>query len=316
MKTTSKKAAANRANSLKSTGPKTDSGKARTSQNARKHGLLALAPVLPDLERRDAWEDHRDGVRASLAPVGYLEEVLVERLAGILWRLARVVRFETDAAALRLETVERDFLASLKEPDFGLLKPRTPDFPVMSVAQAEEDASVAQERLLFFRELEDLPVSAALNPDKAFSALCAVEDTMENEVPADIPGLPEDEDEREAFAGWTAGLFVTALDVYAQAEERSVESLVVAVVKDLEAARETAERNAKTNREELARRRRRLLLPKTEDMDKVSRYETTLERSFGKTLHELERLQARRSGAPVLPPMTLDVEVSRVDSEV
>ncbi len=41
----------------------------------------------------------------------------------------------------------------------------------------------------------------------------------------------------------------------------------------------------------------------------VSRYETTLERSLFKALHELERLQARRAGQPVPPPAVIDVNV-------
>lgn len=41
----------------------------------------------------------------------------------------------------------------------------------------------------------------------------------------------------------------------------------------------------------------------------VSRYETTLERSLFKALHELERLQARRAGQAVAPPAVLDVNV-------
>ena len=41
----------------------------------------------------------------------------------------------------------------------------------------------------------------------------------------------------------------------------------------------------------------------------VSRYETTLERSLFKALHELERLQARRAGQPVPPPAVVDVNV-------
>lgn len=41
----------------------------------------------------------------------------------------------------------------------------------------------------------------------------------------------------------------------------------------------------------------------------VSRYETTLERSLFKSLHELERLQARRAGQAVAPPVVVDVNL-------
>lgn len=44
-------------------------------------------------------------------------------------------------------------------------------------------------------------------------------------------------------------------------------------------------------------------------MELFSRYETTFERKMLKSLHELQRLQARRNREPVLAPMAFDVEV-------
>ncbi len=49
---------------------------------------------------------------------------------------------------------------------------------------------------------------------------------------------------------------------------------------------------------------------------KLSRYETTIERSLFKALHELQRLQvARGAGGNVSPPLTVDVDVSGVSRE-
>jgi hypothetical protein len=48
---------------------------------------------------------------------------------------------------------------------------------------------------------------------------------------------------------------------------------------------------------------------------KLSRYETTIERSLYKALHELQRLQAaRRADGKVPPPVAIDVDVSGVSS--
>jgi hypothetical protein len=43
---------------------------------------------------------------------------------------------------------------------------------------------------------------------------------------------------------------------------------------------------------------------------KLSRYETSIERSLYKALHELQRLQAARNGEPVPAPVVVDVNVS------
>lgn len=43
------------------------------------------------------------------------------------------------------------------------------------------------------------------------------------------------------------------------------------------------------------------------DNDKIMRYANTIERSFLRSLHELQRLQMSRNGGLVMPPMTIDV---------
>ena len=47
----------------------------------------------------------------------------------------------------------------------------------------------------------------------------------------------------------------------------------------------------------------------------LSRYEAAIERSLFRALHELERLQARRLGADVPPPATVDVDIALQVSE-
>ena len=48
----------------------------------------------------------------------------------------------------------------------------------------------------------------------------------------------------------------------------------------------------------------------TDTLTKLSRYETTNERSFYRALHELQRLQEVRKGGAVAAPAVIDVEVS------
>lgn len=55
---------------------------------------------------------------------------------------------------------------------------------------------------------------------------------------------------------------------------------------------------------------------KTNAFSKLSRYETAIERSLYKALHELQRLQAaRRANGNVLPPVAIDVDVSGISRE-
>ncbi len=93
---TKRQTKANRRNAQKSTGPKTEAGKAASSRNALSHGLTAEFLVLLPDEDGDAFERLRGGVIADLAPAGALQEVLAERAAVLLWRLDRVARMEAE----------------------------------------------------------------------------------------------------------------------------------------------------------------------------------------------------------------------------
>jgi hypothetical protein len=87
-------------------GPKTEEGKEVARWNATRHGIRSPAPVVPGVENKEDWEEHRDGVLDSLQPEGHLELVLAERVALLSWRLHRVIRYETESIALFQERAE------------------------------------------------------------------------------------------------------------------------------------------------------------------------------------------------------------------
>jgi hypothetical protein len=85
---------ANRRNALESTGPKTDQGKRRASQNAVRHGLTAETVIVP-LEDIDDYKAFEQAVTADFEAVTAVERELVLRLASLLWRLRRATSIET-----------------------------------------------------------------------------------------------------------------------------------------------------------------------------------------------------------------------------
>jgi hypothetical protein len=91
--TSQKQIEANRRNALKSTGPKTGDGKAKSRMNALRHGLTAGQAVLPH-EDEDDYEKLREGMLDSHAPEDSAEIALVEELANAYWRLMRLHRVE------------------------------------------------------------------------------------------------------------------------------------------------------------------------------------------------------------------------------
>ena len=87
---------ANRENAKKSTGPRTDEGKAVSSQNAVKHGLCAREAVIHG-EDPAQFELYREAFLADLRPVGPVETMLAERVVSLAWRLRRAERLQNQA---------------------------------------------------------------------------------------------------------------------------------------------------------------------------------------------------------------------------
>jgi hypothetical protein len=96
MKSTSKKAAVNRLNAQKSTGPKTPEGKLISSKNSTSHGFNGQFTVLPH-EDQAAYDALLEKYRSEFGPQTEHESFLVEQLAQSRWRLDRIRRFETIA---------------------------------------------------------------------------------------------------------------------------------------------------------------------------------------------------------------------------
>src|SRR5215213_8433989 len=94
--------------SLAKGGPATQEGKEVVRWNAVQHGIRSPAPVVPGVEKKEDWEEHRHGILESLSPEGHLEFVLAERVALLSWRLRRVIRYETESIALIQEKAEDD----------------------------------------------------------------------------------------------------------------------------------------------------------------------------------------------------------------
>jgi len=87
--------AINRANSQHSTGPRTEEGKARSSQNALRHGLLSRTPVLRS-EDQAAYEQHCRQFFDEHRPATPTETQLTQELADTSWRLNRVSALEAE----------------------------------------------------------------------------------------------------------------------------------------------------------------------------------------------------------------------------
>jgi hypothetical protein len=136
MPTSPARLAANAANAKHSTGPRTPEGQARSSQNARTHGLTARDLIVAPNEREE-FEELLNGYQTEIKPEGAIQQTLFDELVGAAWNLRRVRRMETalcpdttsyqdlmndeelqkklDRLARHKTRIERTFHRSLKE---------------------------------------------------------------------------------------------------------------------------------------------------------------------------------------------------------
>jgi hypothetical protein len=303
--TSVKQIAASRVNSRKSTGPKSEGGKEIAKLNAVKHGGLSPLPVLPEVETRDAWQGHLDGTLASLRPSGHLETVLAERIALILWRMNRVARFEREITAVGQERVVDD-LVEKRRLDY---RATGPDHPDEVRSRLRDDRRSLGAIAAMYRRPNGEPMSG----EEAEIVLTAVADRTE-EVDPETFSMPEvvpDEIPWSQFDGWTMGRVRQGIAAMAAAEggDVSADALLFAALEHYRAETSKLKAEADSVTRDLDHMRRERLLASAPQTERIARYEAHLSRQLAQALHELQRLQAARAGAPVTPPVVVDVTV-------
>lgn len=105
-------------NGAKSRGPVTDSGKARASQNAVRHGLSSRVVVLA-CEDEQKYEEMLREYYEHWQPANQPERDLVNDIAACRWRLNRIVALETALIDLEMDRGFEDFKKNFVRADEG-----------------------------------------------------------------------------------------------------------------------------------------------------------------------------------------------------
>ena len=97
--------AANRLNAMKSSGPRTEEGKASSRMNALRHGIDARLVVIPGEDPEELVDLARD-YRHQFRPNGPEQEFLVETLVNADWLRRRYMRLEAEITNQALVEME------------------------------------------------------------------------------------------------------------------------------------------------------------------------------------------------------------------
>ena len=297
-----KKLEANRKNALQSTGPKTAEGKQIVKFNALKHGLLSKEIIIADgegQEDQNAFQDLHSQLNIDLMPVGVLEEILVEKIAICYWRLKRAVRSETGEIRKRLDTFSwRSLMARAdqfrSEKQFRSLSPDHHEFLKSSIGVSYligvlEDLLRDVKSAGFLTERSEKSLLANFDCEEgSFAEMCLAFSFMAK----DDPRITAEDPEGHKDTPDPARCKELLIDVI----KNKMKSLQL-VKKEVE-ENETLETDATFASHSL---------PPALEMDKILRYETTIERQLYRAMSQLERLQRQRKGESIPPPISLDV---------
>jgi hypothetical protein len=289
-------------------GPITQEGKEVVRWNATRHGISSPSPVVPELEKREDWEEHRGGILQNLSPVGHLEVTLAERVAVLSWRLHRVTRYETEAISLSQHKIEDDIhtrnrlLRSLGESPYASTHPEDIRF------EAKHNGQVHNA----LRRFPALGAGKTLRGQDAtavvWSVLMTARKHAEGEIDEEsleLPGGPDD-DAVELPTMRAADVRGCVEAIAARIGEDPDELLEAAtVVAGLEAS--SAEAKAERVAGEIGLMSRERILPDDRTLEKIARYEAHLSRQLYQALHELENLHKHRKTGEGLPLARVDV---------
>ncbi len=107
----------NRKNAQMSTGPRSPEGKARSRENAYKHGLTGEGVVLPH-EDAEQFDNLVDTLEAEMRPKNTLARECLSRLALLMLKMTRAALHETKCIAHNQRKAEAEFdAARLSESD-------------------------------------------------------------------------------------------------------------------------------------------------------------------------------------------------------
>ncbi len=290
---------ANRQNSLKSTGPKSKNGKSIVKWNAIKHGLLAREVVINTGNGKESSEEFDfllNTLQKELTPFGILEEMLVEKIAICYWRLRRVLKCEKGEIRKHLDSAVWHFVFK-KLDEFYHNK----DMIFLESYRRNLDRSSLGLKYLIGILVE---TKDEIEATGSFSDNTATR-------------LLENFGQEQGKMAFNLTLFKWLMEKAEKPEKgpqdeeeppdpkvlrKSMIELIDSEIEkmtDFKAGFEEKDGNER-NAEFLS-----LYLPDKPVIDKILRYETTIDRQLYRAIDQLERLQRARQGDSVPPPINV-----------
>jgi hypothetical protein len=291
--TTNKQITANKQNASLSTGATTAEGKAIVSKNAVKHGIFTKELIISNgdgKENENEYQELLNGLVDSFSPNGQMEHLLVEKIAVDFWRLKRLLRFETGTLRKYLDMVIDEYYNETNWA--GVLLHKTNE--ELDEKIAEKESSINW-NLAYKQALEKNEVS--------FDAPTWENDSITSDITDDLYIVVKPlrynvltNKERELYDEGELN-FEQLKEIISRAEY-TYKDIAVELIKQLEKYNRDYEEEIQFfKKQKLQNQLTEEIavslnsLPKTEEAEKIMRYERSLQKSIMQNIVMLKQLQ-------------------------
>jgi len=272
--TTEKQHQANIINAQQSTGPVTCEGKAIVSRNAVKHGIFARDLVITSGDGREEIEEYRhllEELSVDLQPRGKMEQLLVEKIAVNYWRLRRLVRYENGEISSDLDGFKQKAISNYYDSkDYYAEKSERPAMEYYSYGDeiSDTDYQAQKDRVTFLN-----------------SSSCKISDDRESLVFILSSRFDVDEDAIKDSDYKKAQKYIASLSPQQRGKlHRAIIAEAEQILNEMEEVR-----SWEAKFDLIARQK---AVPVAADLDKIIKYENSLERSIFRNLAALKTLQS------------------------
>jgi hypothetical protein len=279
----------------KSRGPRTRLGKERSKHNARTHGIFAKVVVL-ESESQAEFDSLRNGFFEDFQPCGRLEETLVELLAVSLWRQRRVLVAE----AAEIEAGMEPFTSDEKEgrriedgPTWAL------DYGDGGIVRKIGIPGVLERCLDLLGTLKLRIETNGLDAEKDKDILTKLYGVFDKDQP-----------ESDLFTTYSTWPTIAHTHGQLPSAEECKSHFLEELAKEVKTLVRCQEEQKAIESKQMKLESRRRNVPDSPRLEQLIKYSTSIQRTFDRTLIQLERAQRMRLGQPVAPQIDVNISSS------
>lgn len=281
-------------------GPSTPEGKAKTKGNATTHGIFSAVIVLKG-ESRAEYESLLNSLWKDCQPQGSLEEILVEKLAMILWRHRRLLVSEGGEILKSHQCLIWDQGKSLQNDV-------TKNGCVWKSENAQglfwniSNLKMLDQCLELLARLRAGIEGDELRPERDYAILNVIYGSTEK--------VSTEETLSDRYTKWFE-LSGEAEDIVKKKRLPSPDDCQEEMLREIDREMERLKQIRKKHHDIEVERTRletmRQHIPEGPQIERLLRYEASLERAFDRTIAQLERIQRMRLGHVVPPRLEVSV---------